>query len=182
MNKKRQIVVVSAVGILALALTTGWGVLAGDGWPPEPYQVSSMAGAWTVLGGNTIITVSPEDPTSGIGFAYATHINPDPTVGGAVPDATAEAPCIFKYVRTGPNSWCGKGVTYFTKDAKPQPTILLFTVIDATITMTAPDTVEWARTLSHYLASQDKDLDGLPDEGEEPVATGAQPIMVMKSL
>jgi hypothetical protein len=180
MNRNRKIVVVSALSIVALGLTAGW--LAGDGWPPEPYQVSSMAGVWTVLGGNTIITVSPEDPKSGTGFVYSTHINADPTAGGAVPDATAEAPCIFKYVRTGPNSWRGKGVTYFTKDTKPQPTVLFLAVIDATITMTAPDKVEWARTNSSYLGSQDKDLDGLPDEGEKPTAVWESPLMVMKSL
>ena len=181
MNRKRKIVVVSAIGILALGLTTGWSVLAGAAWPPEPYQVSSMAGAWTVLGGNTIITVSPEDPVSGTGFAYATHINPDPTAGGAVPNATAEAPCIFKYVRTGPNSWQARGVTYFMKDAKPRPTILFLVVMDATVMMTAPDQDEWAKTDSVYLGSQDKDLNGLPDAGEKPVAVQEAPL-IMKSL
>jgi hypothetical protein len=47
MNRKRKIIVVSATGILALVLTTGWSVLAGDEWPPEPYQAYSSAGAWT---------------------------------------------------------------------------------------------------------------------------------------
>jgi hypothetical protein len=182
MNRKRNIIILSAIGIVALGLTTGWNVLAGDAWPPEPYQVSSMAGAWTVLGDNTIVTVSPEDPKSGIGFVYATHINPDPTLGGVLPEATAQSPCIFKYVRTGPDSWQGKGRVYFTKDTNPQPTVLLFVVVDATITMSAPDKLEWARTYSSYLGSQDKDLDGFPDEGEKPVGVEVAPLMVMKSL
>ena len=87
MNRQRRIVVVSAIGILALVLTTGWNVLAGAGWPPEPYKEYSIAGLWAVLDGKTsMVTISPEDPKSGTGFASAMHLCTDPTHGGSLPD------------------------------------------------------------------------------------------------
>jgi hypothetical protein len=182
MNTKRKIVVVTALGIVAVAVTAGWNFMASSAdWPPQPYQVSSIAGVWTILGGNTIVTVSPEDPKSGAGFAYATHITSDPTVGGAVPGATSEAPCIFKYVRTGPNTWQTRGLAYFMKDAKPQPEVLMFLVMDDTITMTTADKVEWTLTDTAYLGTQDKDHDGLPDEGQQPIVVQPRTLQ-MKSL
>ena len=181
MNRNRKIVVVSALGIVALGLTAGW--LAGDGWPPEPYQVSSMAGAWTAVGGDTIFTVSPEDPQTGAGFGYATHITYDPSAGGTIPDATAMAPCIGKYVRTGPNTWQWHGITYWTKDAKPKPIILYIDVIDSTFTMSAPGKLEMTKTNTFYSAAADKDGDGLPDAGEKPlVPPWDDPVTIWKSL
>ena len=38
MNGKRRMIAVSAIGMLVLLVTTGWGVLAGDAWPPQAYQ------------------------------------------------------------------------------------------------------------------------------------------------
>jgi len=41
-------------------------------------------------------------------------------------------------------------------------------VVDCHWTITGPDTNEGQATISIYLAAQDADADGLPDEGEEP--------------
>jgi len=183
MNTKRKIIVVTAIGIVALGVTTGWSVLAGAAWPPQPYQVSSIAGAWTILGQNTIVTISPEDQQSATGFWYATHINMDPTAGGAIPDATSVPACIGKYVRTGPNTWQYTGVAYFLKDTKPQSTILNIDVVGGTITMTTPGKIEWTKTNMFYLGAQDKDHDGLPDVGEKPILPPwNDPNMILKSL
>lgn len=175
MNRKRKIVVVSAIVIVAFGLTTGWVCLAGDVWPPEPYQVYSVAGAWTETsnhdqpGDITIVTISPEDPRSGTGFVVATEINEDPTFGGTFPDATSQSPWIGTYVRTGPNSVQYKGVCYVRKDEKPKSMILAICVLEHTNTQTSPDTVEAVGTVSFYSPDSDKDGDGLPDAGEQPL-------------
>ncbi len=168
MNGKRRILVVAVLGIVALAVTTGWTVLAGEAWPPEPYQVYSMAGQWTSPEANTLFRVGPEDP-SGTGLAEAVPLSYDPTVGGMMPTATASSPVYFRYVRTGPNAWQLRGLKYFTDDAKPAPTILSICVVDATATMTAPGEMEFTKTITSYLGSQDKDLDGVPDADEKAV-------------
>jgi hypothetical protein len=45
MNRKRNILVASALGLVALAAATGWSVLAGADWPPASYQEHSPAGS-----------------------------------------------------------------------------------------------------------------------------------------
>jgi hypothetical protein len=55
MNRKRNIVVVSAISVVSLMLTASRGVLSADAWPPESTPVYSLAGIWT-----TMIPVSEE--------------------------------------------------------------------------------------------------------------------------
>jgi hypothetical protein len=165
MNRNRRIVIVSAIGIVALVVTTGWTVLAGEAWPPEPYQVYSMTRQWTTPGANTLFRIGPEDQ-NGTGLAEAIHLSYDLTFGNMMPTATYSSPVYFRYVRTGPNTWQFRGYLYFEDDAKPAPTILFVSVIDATATMTAPGEMEFTKTISSYTGSQDKDLDGLPDPDE----------------
>jgi len=173
MNRKRNIVFVSAIGIVALMLTTGWSVLSANAWPPEPMPVYSLAGTWlqTVTedppDAIDIVTISPEDPSSGKGFFVATDINPDVTAGGLWPEADSWTPWIGTYVRTGPGTWQFKLVCYVKKDTKPKATVLLIMVLEGTWTMSSPDVVGVAGTLSFYGIDQDSDGDGLPDEGQQ---------------
>jgi len=175
MNGKRRMIVVSAIGMLALLVTTGWSVLAGEPWPPEPYQVYSAAGAWIETsdldqpGDITIVTISPEDPRTRTGFVVATDINSDPTLGGAIPDATSWTPGFGTYVYTGPNTDRCKAVFYVRKDEKPKPVILAIGVLENASTQTSLDTIESVGTLSLYSPASDKDGDGLPDAGEQPL-------------
>jgi len=174
MNRKRNIEFVSAICIVALMLTAGWGVLSANAWPPEPMPVYSLAGTWlqTVdtdpLSAIDIVTISPEDPRSGKGFWVATDINPDFTANGLWPEAESWTPWYGTYVRTGPDTWQGKCVSYVRKDTKPKPTVLHILILEGTWTMTAPDFVEMVATLSFYSINQDIDGDGLPDEGQQP--------------
>jgi len=175
MNRKRNIVFVSAISIVALMLTTGWGVLSGDVWPPDPMPVYSMAGTWfhtgdlEMPGEIDMVTISPEDPRTGKGFIVQTDVNPDFTVGGQMPEVTSWTPWFGTYVRTGSNTWQSKAVCYGKKDTMPKPTVLVIMILESTLTMTAPDAIESVDTVSVYdRAVRDKDGDGLPDEGQQP--------------
>ena len=55
---------ITALAVLAVVLAIGWTVLAGNGWPPESYPVSWLAGQWT----------SPEKPTPFFGSARRTSL------------------------------------------------------------------------------------------------------------
>jgi hypothetical protein len=171
MNRNRKIVVVSVLALVALAVTTGWSVLAPAAWPPQPYKANSLAGLWTsTMGYDILMMFGPEDQ-SGVGVCEAVHLSMDPTLGGMIAGATTDTPMYFKYVRTGSDTWQLKGLVYFKDSAKPKPNVLAICVFDdTTIRMTAPGEFELIMTRSLYLGSQDKDLDGVPDPGQKPVA------------
>ena len=169
MNRTKRILTVSVVAILVLVAATAWTVFAGDGWPPEPYQVSWMAGQWTSPENpNTLLRIGPEDQF-GAGLAESVKLSVDPTVGGMLPTATASTSVYQSYVRTGPNTWQLHGLMYFADSAKPAPTIVAIVVVDKVATMTAPGVLEVTETATLYRGSQDKDHDGIPDPGETPV-------------
>jgi hypothetical protein len=175
MNRKRNIAIVSALGIAALILTTGWNVLAGSAWPPESMTVYSVAGTWFHTGEGEpadeidTVTISPEDPRTGKGFIIHTDVNPDFTAGGEMAEADSWTPWYGTYVRTGPSTWQVKSVCYVKNDTKPKPTVLLILITEGTWTMTATDAIESVGTLSIYSPDQDQDGDGLPDEGQLPL-------------
>jgi hypothetical protein len=175
MNRNRRITVALTLGILVLVTAAGWNVLAGDDWPPEPYQTYSPEGTWierdnpTGPGGITVVTCSPADPRTGMGFSVRTDVDVDPTLGGRIPEATSWSSWFFTGVRIGPNSGRAKGVCYVKKDQKPQPKILAIMIVEFTSTITAPDTMDYQGTGSLYDPAADKDRDGLPDTGEPPL-------------
>jgi hypothetical protein len=186
MNGNRKIVVVSTVGIVALVLTTGWSVLAGDAWPPEPWQVNTMEGVWSVVdnaapGEFTIVVLGAEDPRTGTSSALLDTIGHDWTGNGLFADIESHTPWYGTRVRTGKDIVQGTSVIYFMKDTKPRPTVTWFAVYNETCTLTDPDTAEASGMLSIYsavehpghklgnLPNQDKNKDGLPDAGEKPI-------------
>lgn len=177
MNRKRKIVVVSAISIIVLGLTTGWGVLTDDAWPPEPYQAYSVAGAWTEKAESdppediSIMMFSPEDPRTGTGTLVAKEITKDPTWGGYFSDATSMMDWLGTYVRTGPNTYRCKGVYYVRKDEEYISKILNILVMEGTVTQTSPDTIEGVSTFLIYSPDSDKDDDGLPDADEQPLSS-----------
>jgi hypothetical protein len=176
MNKTRNIIAVTTVGVVALAVTAGWSAIAGSVWPPTSYHTYSPAGTWSERNSasspgtyNSLVTTSPEDPVTGKGFIISTQVNPDVSWGGMFPDATSWTPWRGTYVRTGPNTWQFKLVAYVVKEAKPQAVVLFIMLAEGTTTMTSASESEVVETFSGYLPSQDKDLDGLPDPGENPM-------------
>ncbi|MCL5279412.1 MAG: hypothetical protein M1376_05860 [Planctomycetes bacterium] len=174
MNRNRKIVVVVALGVVALAVT-GWSMLAGAAWPPEPYQEFSPAGTWSYQDGSgavVILTLSPVDLETGMGSGMTTPVTMDPTLGGAMPQATSLSHGFGTIVKIGPNTYRTRGINYVLKDGKPKPTILGMLVWEGTATLTTADTVDvtWDTYLI-YSAAADKDSDGLPDAGEQPLVS-----------
>jgi hypothetical protein len=170
MNSNRKIVVVATLGIVALGVTTGWSVLAGAAWPPEPYQEFSPAGSWTDLSsGGSVAALTPPDPRTGTGSGIEVLNEADPTSGGLIPEATSQSPWFYTYVRTGPNTYRIKGIMYTKEDSKPKPTILSIHVFEATATQTAPDLMDYTGAVSVYSPAADKDGDDVPDADEAPI-------------
>ena len=166
MNRERKIVVVAALALAGVAVTV-WAAA----WPPQPYQALSLTGAWFedkhAPGKYTLITISPEDPANGRSTAVGTDANADMTFGGFVPGAAAMTPYLGTCIRTGPNTWQFKCVSYVT-DGKPNATILAILMAESTATLTSSEAGEIAGTWYIYWPAQDKDFDGLPDAGEKP--------------
>jgi hypothetical protein len=187
MNRNKKALAVSAAAVLAVALTTGWTVFAGDGWPPQPMAVYSPAGAWSITcpqfarGELTTMTASPEDPRTGR-YAWVTrHINGDPTANGLFPDAEAISEWSGSALRTAPDECRSTGVLYATKKSQPRDIVTWIWVLSETDQWIDADTFRFEGTLSFYsaiehpghmlgdLPDQDLNDDGLPDEGQEPV-------------
>jgi len=187
MNRKRNIIILSAIGILALVLTTGWSVLAGDAWPPEPYQPYSTAGTWTVTspqfgpGEFGVASYGTEDPTTGRVAGIVQGLGADPSLGGLAPDGESMSPQYVTFVRTGHDTFQKTGIFYAMNSAKPRAVVTWIFVLNVAAKFTDPDTYEWDGTLSIYsavehpghmfgdLPDQDQDNDGLPDEGQQPI-------------
>ncbi len=181
MNRNRKLVLVSALVLMALAVTTGWGVLAGADWPPPSYQEYSLAGSWVVpLPNRPILTISPRDP-AGVSSAIVTVTLP--TQGAPFPEATSSTPGFFTAIKTGPNADHLKGVHYLMKDGTPSPTTVGILVVELQTTLIAPDEMEIQDgTFSFYSAAADKDGDGLPDAGEKPVSVMLLPTVHAKRI
>jgi len=113
MNRNRKIVVAAVLGIVALTVT-GWSMLAGDTWPPEAYQEFSPAGAWSYSDGSgavVILTLSPVDLNTGTGSGLTTPVTMDPTLGGAMPEATSLSHGFGTVVKIGPTPIAPVGST-----------------------------------------------------------------------
>jgi len=171
MNRNKKITVVLAFGLVVLVLTTAWGALTGAVWPPTSYQEYSPAGSWTIAHWtHPIATFSPRDAVTGTSSGIGIGVTSDPTAGGLFPEATSNTPEFYTAIRTGPNTDHVKGVKYVVKDGVPRPTILGIVVNEYARALTAPDEIETSDVaLSIYSGAADKDDDGLPDEGEEPL-------------
>jgi hypothetical protein len=181
MNRKRKIVVVSVFGLVALMLTTGWGVLSGADWPPPSYQEYSPAGSWIVaLPNRPVLTISPRDP-AGLSSAIVTVTLP--AQGDPFPEATSSTPGFFTVIKTGPNADHMKGIHYLMKDGTPSPTTVGILVVELQTTLIAPDEMEIQDgTFSFYSGAADKDGDGLPDAGEKPVSVMLLPTVHAKRI
>jgi hypothetical protein len=73
-------------------------------------------------------------------------------------------------VKTGLNTYEGTNIEYFIKKAdRGIGEIVGISIIVGTLELTGPDVAQGQGTGAYYLAEQDADVDGFPDEGQEPV-------------
>lgn len=148
-------------------LTAAW-----EGWP--------IAGAWISIVpipdlGDIIgeFTVSPQD-LDGVNFTCMTRpAKPEPTVFGVFPDADHQSDHIGQLIKTGLNTYESTVIGYGTKKAELPgmlPEIVYISVLYAKTQLIDENTAKGEGTHAFFLGSQDADGDGLPDEGQEPVA------------
>jgi len=186
MNAKRNLFVTFVAAMLTLVMTAGWHVMANSSEPPKAWQVSSLEGGWNITspdlspGAFVVGLYSAEDLRTGRLACYYQGIGMDPTMGLFI-DAQSLSPFIGTAVRTGSNTFRMTAVAYATQTQDPAGLVAWIWMLNHEKTLIDTDTMEWSGTLSFYsaiehpghmlgdLPDQDKDDDGRPDEGEEPV-------------
>jgi len=183
MNAKRNTVSIVAIALVVLLSTVVWSTFAANG---NEYEKSIQWGdelAWSAEG---VWVISLPTPMGDILMLHTMHaqdltgtryggtiweVTEDPTNFGMFPDADAGSMWVTQTVRTGPDTFVTTMLNYGTKTRENAPHELVYiSIATGTWKITGPDTNEGQATQAIYLASQDADGDGFPDEGEEPVS------------
>jgi steroid delta-isomerase-like uncharacterized protein len=141
--------------------------------PPE----QSAAGVWvlsvpTPMGTILMLHNNQAQDTTGTRFGGTVlHVNDNANNFGMFPDVDTSTGWVSQTVRTGPDTFASTMLEYGTKRRENAPDELMTIGIStSTWQITGSDTKEGQATYAVYLASQDADGDGFPDEGEEPVS------------
>jgi sugar lactone lactonase YvrE len=136
----------------------------------------SPIGTWIVTVpttmGNIVMThsIHAQDSTGRHYGGTVKQYNTNPTLFGTFPEWEAGGDIwAAQTVRTGPDSF-ETTLMYHTikKGEGPVAETAGVGICNATWRLTGPNTNEGESTLAVYLAEQDADGDGFPDEGEEP--------------
>jgi steroid delta-isomerase-like uncharacterized protein len=139
-----------------------------------------IAGSWICIlpipGLGDIIlewTVNPQD-LGGQNFTTVSRpAKPEATLFGTFPDADHQSDHIGQTVKTGLNTYESTMVGYGTKKAELPgmlPEIVYISVLYGKTQLIDENTMQGEGTHAFYLPSADADGDGLPDEGQEPIA------------
>ena len=119
-------------------------------------------------------TVTPQDP-AGKKLTYVMRwVNPDATLKNPdFAEADYASELVGEAVRTGPKSYDYSVIGYGVNDRPgDRGEILYMFVVNGSLTCEGEDRVASDATLSVFTVDQDADMDGLPDEGEEPMCIG----------
>ena len=120
-----------------------------------------------------VLTLSPQDP-SGANFTSVLRAGkPEATVFGTFPDADHQSDHIGQIVKVGLNTYQSSAIGYGTKKSELPgmlPEIVYISVLYAEIKVTDENTMKGEGTHAFFAPFQDTDGNGLPDEGQEPVA------------
>jgi len=136
----------------------------------------SPAGTWvstvaTPVGNMTFLhTVSPQEKM-GVPYAGIMHpVSGNATLFGMFSEVEKATDYVTQTVRTGRNTCVSTMLNYGTKKGEgPVDEIATIAILHVKWPLTGPETNEGTTILSVYLAEQDADCDGFPDEGQEPV-------------
>ena len=187
MYTKRNIVISIAIVLALLLSTTVWTVLAGStAVSGNSYESTiirgeglewSAAGPWvctvpTPIG--PIVMYHIMYPLDSAGKRYSGvlwQVNDNPTSFGTFPEADQGLMWMTLTVRTGPDSFETSMVSHTTKKGTgPVRETVAICIGNCTWRLTGPNSNEGEATVANYLAAQDADGDGLPDEGQKPVS------------
>lgn len=169
MKVKTTVIIVMGTILVAALLTSGGSYNVGNNEQNETWAPCNPSGAyfWTVPEWNTsgVEIVIANDPAC----TRTTHITKyyylDPTLGGMFPEATSYSDAVGMGVRTGHNTWDITVMRYGANGPKK----VYIVVMSGVETYTDDASVQEATfTAAIYLAEQDKDGDGWPDEDESP--------------
>jgi steroid delta-isomerase-like uncharacterized protein len=98
------------------------------------------------------------------------QINTYPVLIDVYPDAEEVKFAGGSAVKTGLNKYEMTSLEYFTRTAGASlEEIVGIGIVTGTIELVGPDLHQGQGTGAYYMAAQDADQDGFPDEGEEPV-------------
>ena len=189
MKTKKNMTFMAVTVLVSLVLVTGWTVLADNGVKSEPsneYEKSilrgsglewSPVGTWVVtvptpIGNETMLHMIHAQDSTGTRYGgLMFEVTENPTTFGTFPDAENGSCWPSQTVRTGPDSFESTFIMYNIKKSEgPVAQTVTIGICNATWKLTGPNTNEGECTLAMYMAEQDVDGDGFPDEGQEPVA------------
>ena len=188
MKTKKNIHLLTITVLVSLILVTGWTVFADNGVKSEPsneYEKSILRGSgleWSPVGtwivkvptpmGNIMMThsIHAQDSTGKYYGGIVKQYNTNPTLFGTFPEWEAGGDIwAAQTVRTGLDSFETTLMYHTTKKGEgPVAETAGIGICNATWRLTGPNTNEGESTLAVYLAEQDADGDGFPDEGQEP--------------
>ena len=137
-------------------------------WPLDGVWVKAVP---TPLG-NVIVTgvYTAQDAAKTRFSVDLKYVNALPLLIDLYPDAEETKFAGGQVVKIARNKYEGTFLEYDTKTVGPgQTEIVGMGVISATFEIVAPDLIYGGGTGSYYMAAQDADQDGFPDEGQEPV-------------
>jgi len=137
-------------------------------WTPEGTRIIT---APSPMGNLTMVHVMHPLDSSGTRYGGVLwHVNADPTLFGTFSEFTGGGQFwATESRRIAPNTYETGMIVHNTK---PGDSLLeqigSIDIANVTWTITGPETNEGQATLATYLAEQDSDGDGLPDEGQAP--------------
>ncbi len=140
----------------------------GQNWSP--------AGTWVVAAEmptgtvRMVESIHAQDPFGIYYGGTVKQVNVNPTHFGLFPEVdSGDEIYMTQTVKTGPNSFKSTSLTYgvSTKEG-PQAVTKLIIIVNTQWQMTGSDTLVGDGTAALYLAEQDADADGFPDEGQMP--------------
>ena len=187
MKTKKNMYLMAVAILVSFIIVTGWTVFANNGAtnaPGNEYEKSivrgsglewSPVGTWIVnvptqMGNITLFhIVHAQDMTGKRYGGMIWQVNKNPTNFGMFPDVEDIGAWATQTVRTGPDSFETTMIMYGIKKGEgPIAETVTIGIAHSKWTLTSPNTNNGEATLATYMAAQDADGDGFPDEGEEP--------------